>query len=157
VDSATLQGILDSACDALASEVLYREHFPEDGMDEHALVSGLISALHDVIAETRGGRGEDGGCRRSAAAAPVLAAFHVGITRAQGNNIGRTAAAHVRELLRALASSGLAGQAADMLVAGISATLFDDIGAERDFGQGRTPLTGCDGDSSRIEAWWRAY
>ncbi len=44
-----------------------------------------------------------------------------------------------------------------MLVAGISATLFDDIGAERDFGQGWTPLAGCDGDSSLIEAWWRAY
>ena len=43
-----------------------------------------------------------------------------------------------------------------MLVAGISATLFDDIGAERDFGQGWTPLAGCDGDSSLIEAWWRA-
>lgn len=164
VGGATHQGILDSACDSLAVAILYREYFPGDGLDlgfaspgvdEPALVSDLIDALRDAAVRTRGYMGKGGDYRCPAAATPVLAAFHVGITRVQSNEIGGTAVAHVRGLLQTLTSSDPVSQADGMLVVGVSATLFDDIGVERNFGQGWMPLVG--GDSSRIDAWWRVY
>jgi hypothetical protein len=99
-DSAAGQGIRDSACDALAAAALIREHFPNEGVepgftppgaDEVAPVLDLINPLHDAAAVGPAGGGggrEGGGGDRTAVGTPVFAAFHVGIMRMEGGDMG---------------------------------------------------------------------
>lgn len=145
-------GLLDSACRTGGLDELYTEYsqaesiemgFASPGVDEAALVTDLISALHTTAAESRGVPvGPD---------FPVLAAFHVGITRVEGDDLGGAAVARIRELLRYLALIVLPNAMPEvLLVVGISASLFDDIGSECGFAAGWILL-------ARARAWFHSY
>jgi hypothetical protein len=147
--------LLDTACRIAGFGRLYTEHaradaidlgFASPGVDEAELVADLISALHAAF--TRRGGPPD--ARRG----PVLVAFHVGITRVEGDDLRGAAVTRIREILLHLACSsteeGWAEPAAQSLVVAISAGLFEDIRADCGFGEGWRPLPAAD-------AWFRGY
>jgi hypothetical protein len=98
-------------------------------VDEAALIDDLISALHGEAAAHPGPQ------------APVIAAFHVGITRVEGDSIRGSAVTRIIGLLRDLSPVAVPAAApVASLVVGISASLYDDISMERDFSAGWLPL-----------------
>jgi hypothetical protein len=145
-------GLLDRACKAAGCRGLYTERFPEEGIDlgfaspgvdEAVLVPELITALSATAAEA------SACCAMPCA--PALAVFHVGITRVEGDDLRGAAVIRIRELLRELTRAASSGTVPEgVLVVGITAGLFDDIGAECDFNEGWTPL-------AAPPAWCRAY
>jgi hypothetical protein len=146
---APRSGLLDAACHVGRLGAIYTEHVPDEGLDlgfatpgvdEAALVSDTIAALCTVTA----GRGGSAGAAR----APSVAAFHVGITRVEGDNLGGAAVARVRDLLQAITAVAAGKPAA--LAVGISTSLFDDIRVECDFGPAWTPLAASGG-------WFRVF
>jgi hypothetical protein len=152
--SVPYPGLLDRACrTGSGPSAIYTEHFPAEGIDfgfaapgvdEAVLVPGLIAALYAAAAEA--------GASCTTPRAPALAAFHVGITRVEGDYLRGTAVIRIRELLRELVSATTSGVVpAGILVVAISAGLFGDISAECNFSQGWLPLT------AAAHAWCRAY
>jgi hypothetical protein len=117
--------------------------FAAPGVDEAILVPDLIGALHRAAMEAVAGHPEIG--------APVLMAFHVGITRVVGDDLRGSAVTRVVQLVRELASVAASGVLpAGTLVVGMTAGLFDDIGSECDFPDGWMPI--------RVtQAWCRAF
>lgn len=108
--------------------------FASPGLDEVSLVTDLISAMHrEVTAVT--------GLRR-----PVLAGFHVGITRVVGEGLGGAGADRTRALLRdpsVLTASARAGTSALLAVA-ITAGLLGELRAEGLPGTGWKPIPSAD-------------
>lgn len=133
--NAPRRGLLDSACRVAGFGRLYTEYiraegiemgFASPGVDEAALVTDLIVALRIAAAEAALATGIPD--------YPTLAAFHVGITRVEGDNLRGAAVIRTLELIRELAPEAAAGpRPGNLLVVGISAGLFDDIGAECGF------------------------
>jgi hypothetical protein len=117
--------------------------FASPGVDEAMLVTDLVAALHTAAAEVTGAEPAPPG--------PAVAAFHVGITRLVGDDLGGTAVVRARELLRNLARVASAEAMPKVpLVVGISAGLFDDIGTECGFTEGWNSLAGA-------TAWFRNF
>ena len=145
-------GLLDTACRIAGFGRLYTENvraeghdlgFASPGVDEAALVVDMIAALHAATAQWGGASGP--------ACGPALAAFHVGITRVEGDDLRGAAVTRIRELLRNLALAVTSsGEAEEVLVVGISAGLFDDIRAECGFSDAWGPL-------ASAGAWFRVY
>ena len=94
--------------------------FASPGADETILITDLIAALHAATIADE---------------VSALAAFHVGITRVEGDNLRGPAVIRTRELLTALPPAPVGP-----LVVGISAGLFDEIGPECGFTDGWVPL-----------------
>lgn len=146
------RGLLDSACRVAGFGRLYTEYiraegieiaFASPGVDEAALVTDLIVALRTAAAEATVASGIPG--------YPALAAFHVGITRVEGDNLGGAAVIRILELVRELAPEAATGsRPGNLLVVGISAGLFDDIGTECGFTDGWVQL-------AAARAWVRGY
>jgi len=112
-------------------------------MGPQALVPDLITALCAATAEVSTVCGMP--------PAPALTAFHVGITRVEGECIKGPAVTRIRDLLRELAPAVASGEVpAGVLMVGISVGLFDDIAGDCDFSEGWIPLT-------TALAWCRAY
>lgn len=148
--AAPHSGLLYSACRSGGVGGLYTEHiqpegidmgFASPGVDEALLVSDLIAALHDAVGATG---------VSAAPHCPALAAFHVGITRVEGEDLRGTAVVRIRELLQDLTLASSETIKRVQLRVGISATLFDDIGTECGFIDGWLPLAGAN-------AWFRGY
>jgi hypothetical protein len=99
------------------------------GIDELALVQDLVAAFHRAVR----GRADPGG--------PVLMAFHVGIIRVVGDELGGAGAVRARELVRApdLADAvrqwAAAGQGPGLTVV-VSEGLFADLRSEGLPGEG---------------------
>jgi hypothetical protein len=146
---ASQPGLLDAACRSGARGQLYTEHawdedvdlgFASPGVDEAKLVSDLIAALHAAAGSALGGQQY-----------PALAAFHVGITRVEGDFLRGAAVIRICELLKSLASTAVPGTGGTgQLVVGISSALFEDIGSECGFTEGWRPL-------AAAGAWFRVY
>jgi hypothetical protein len=102
-------------------------------VDEAILISDLISALHSEAAEAA--------AQHPGAPGPVLAAFHVGITRVEGDAIRGSAVTRIIGLLGDLAPATTPAEKAPgaALIVGISASLYGDINAESDFSAGWLP------------------
>lgn len=93
--------------------------FAPPGVDEFVVVTRLIAALTEEA--VRPGPG---------AAGPLLAAFHVGITRIEGEGFGGEAAARTRGLLFDQAIRSTAVGKAGKLVVIVSDTLYRDLRTE---------------------------
>lgn len=149
---APYPGLLDRACRTGGFGRLYTERFIAEavdlgfaapGVDEAVLVPDLIGALHRAATEAVAGRPGIG--------APILVAFHVGITRVEGDDLRGSAVTRVVQLVRELAPVTASGVLpAGTLVVGMTAGLFDDIGSECDFPDGWIPM-------HATGAWCRAY
>jgi hypothetical protein len=140
-------GFLDRACRTWGGGGLYTEYWAEEGVDLGFASPGAdeVELVCDLIAALRTG------AVQAAPSAPTLAAFHVGITRVEGDDIRGTAVTRIRQLLSDLAPALAAGAVPiGVLVVGITAGLFEDIDAERGFGPGWVRLTAA-------RAWCRAY
>ena len=145
-------GLLDKACQSSGFGRLYTEHAAEEGVDlgfaspgvdEAILIPDLIGALHTAAAEAS--------TTSRAPQRPAVAAFHVGITRVEGDCLRGKAVTRIRELVRYLAPTVEHGTGSPgRLVVGISAGLFDDISSECGFGEGWVQLATAD-------AWFRVY
>jgi|SRR5579862_4657665 len=137
-------GLLDRACQTGGFGRLYTERFMDaerlpvraidlgfasPGVDEAGLISDLISILRDEAAEAA--------AQDTGASAPVLAAFHVGITRVEGDCVRGSA---VDRIIRLLHDLTLVTAPSATLIAGMSASLFGDIRTEFDVGMGWFPL-----------------
>ena len=140
--------LLSQVCHTWGSGTLYTEYsdpdgvelgFASPGVDEASLVTDLISALQAASAEVAGGT--------AGPSLPALVVFHVGITRVEGDQLGGSAVVRVRELLGELTSVSTAGA---MLIVGMSAGLFEDIGLECGFGADWLPL-------ASAKAWYRPF
>jgi hypothetical protein len=144
---APFPGLLDRACRAGGFGRLYTERFGEavhlpvrdvelgfasPGVDEASLICDLIAALRAESAKA---------AEHVALTAPVLAAFHVGITRVEGDGLRGSAVTRIVGLLRDLAPA--AGSSATLIV-GISASLFGDLSPDADLGGGWLPLRGAE-------------
>jgi hypothetical protein len=144
--------LLESACRIAGFGRLYTEYlgnegtevgFASPGVDEAALVTDLITALRIAATEAA----EADGIKEC----PALAAFHVGITRVEGNAVRGAAVIRALELIRELGLKATPDSLSqELLVVGISAGLFDDIGAECGFTDGWARHT-------RARAWIRGY
>ena len=144
--------LLESACRIAGFGRLYTEYigtegteigFASPGVDEAALVTDLITALRIAAAEAA----EAHGIKEC----PALAAFHVGITRVEGNALRGAAVIRALELIRELTPKATSdSRSQELLVVGISAGLFDDISAECDFADGWAR-------HARARAWIRGY
>lgn len=142
-------GLLDAACQSGGFGRLYTEHardegvdlgFASPGVDEAKLVPDLIMALHTAAAAAL-----------TAPQYPALAAFHVGITRVEGDYLRGAAVIRICELLRSLAPRAISrARPTGLLVVGISSGLFEDISSECGFTEGWVPLTAAG-------AWFRVY
>lgn len=155
---APYPGLLDRACRTGGFGRLYTERFADigclpvqdvdlgfasPGEDEAVLISDLISALYAEAAEAA--------VAHLGPPPRVLAAFHVGITRIEGDGIRGSAVIRIIGLLRDLALATVPSAArAPTLIAGISASLYGEISTERDFSAGWCPL-------GSAEAVCRAY
>ena len=145
--SSAQPGILDRACRAWGGGGLYTEYwaaesmdlgFASPGADEAELVPSLIAALHCAAAQ-------------AALSVPTLVAFHVGITRVEGDDMRGSAVTRIRELVCDLApAAGSAVVPAGLLVVGITAGLFEEIGQDCGFKTGWVHL-------AEARAWCRAY
>lgn len=145
--SSPQPGVLDRACQAWGGGGLYTEYWAEESMDlgfaspgadEAELVPGLIAALHSAAVQ-------------AALSVPTLVAFHVGITRVEGDDMRGSAVTRIRQLLGDLAPTTAAGVVPlGMLVVGITTGLFEEIGADCGFGAGWVHL-------ATARAWCRAY
>jgi hypothetical protein len=139
---AAYPGLLDRACRTGGFGRLYTERFATEavdlgfaapGVDEAVLVTDLIAALHRAATEAAAGHP---GMR-----ATVLVAFHVGITRVEGDDLRGSAVTRVVGLVRDLAPVTASGVLpADTLVVGMTVGLFNDIGSECDFCEGWVPM-----------------
>jgi hypothetical protein len=145
-------GLLDIVCRTAGFGRLYVEHvldegldlgFASPGVDEATLVTDMITALHTETTRWCTCSGHAAGAR-----GPTLAAFHVGITRVEGDDLRGAAVTRIRELLRNLTRS--VTSSGEALVVGISAGLFDDIRTECGFGDGWGPL-------EAARSWFRVY
>ncbi len=95
--------------------------FAAPGLDELSLVTDLISAMRKVVAA-------DTELRR-----PVLAGFHVGITKVVGEGFGGSGADRTLSLIRdpaVLRAAESHGETAAWLAVTITAALFDDLRTE---------------------------
>lgn len=144
---ASRPGLLDDACRLGSFGRLYTEQidaegldlgFASPGVDEAVLVTDMIAALR---AATERDAPDD-------TTKPTLAAFHVGITRVEGDDLRGDAVTRIRELLKNLAAAVTVPVQA--LVVGISAGLFDDIRDECGFGDSWEPL-------ASAGAWFCGY
>jgi hypothetical protein len=142
-------GLLDIACQIGRLNPIYTEYVSAEGLDlgfatpgvnEAALVTDVIAALHAATAQR--------GAAAVAVREPAVVAFHVGITRVEGDNLRGAAVARVSDVLHAVATATAMGGHA--LAAGVSAGLFDDIRAECGFGGAWTLLT-------PAGVWFRVY
>jgi hypothetical protein len=128
-------GLLDRACQVEGYGRLYTERieaegidlgFASPGVDEVVLVTDVIAALRIAAAEAK-----------VASDLPdyrAIAAFHVGITRVEGDDLRGSAVNRVSELVRDLTPTAAPpDQSGTLLVVGISADLFDDISNESGF------------------------
>jgi hypothetical protein len=150
--SAPYPGLFDRACEAAGCRGLYSERFPAEGIDlgfaspgvdEVILITDLIKGLFTAAIEAR--------MDFMPSHAPVLAAFHVGITRVEGDDLRGTAVIRIREILREMARTAEARTVpADGVLIAISDGLFDDIGAECDMGEDWIRL-------ALARAWCRTY
>lgn len=87
----------------------------------------------------------------AALTAPTLVAFHVGITRVEGDEIRGTAVTRIRQLLSDLVPALASGTVPiGVLVVGMTTGLFEDLGTECGFGAEWVRLTAA-------RAWCRAY
>jgi hypothetical protein len=93
------------------------------------LISDLIGALRAETAQV---------ARR---ATPVLVAFHVGITRVEGDGLRGSAVTRIVGLLRDLAP--VAGSSATLIV-GMSVGLFGEVSPDIDLGPEWRPLRGAE-------------
>lgn len=91
------------------------------------------------------------GAMQAALTAPTLVAFHVGITRVEGDDIRGAAVTRIRQLLTDLVPALATGTVpVGVLVVGITNGLFEDLGTECGFGPGWVRL-------AAARAWCRAY
>jgi hypothetical protein len=95
--------------------------FASPGADEAILITDLIAALRAAVLADN---------------VSALVAFHVGITRVEGDYLRGPAVIRTCELLRALPAAAPRCP----LVVGISAGLFDEIGPECGFTDGWVTL-----------------
>jgi len=129
---ATAAGTPGLLAGILQSEGFYRLYFNSDpagdvefafaapGLDEMGLVTDLIAALHRKAMMATG------------LSRPVLAGFHVGITKVIGDGLGGAGADRIRALLQDPAirtASERAGSPALLAVA-VTSGLFEDLRAE---------------------------
>lgn len=129
---ATAAGIPGLLADIQQSEGFYRLYLMPDqvegvelafaapGLDEMGLVTDLIAAIHRTAKLATG-------LRR-----PVLAGFHVGITKVVGDGLGGAGADRARALMRDPAiktASERAGKPA-LLAVVVTSGLFEDLRAE---------------------------
>jgi len=131
-------GLLADAASSLGPGWLYLDAidpegidlgFASPGVDEVALVTGMIGALRTLTGAATGAG--------AAVSDPVFAVFHVGITRVEGDDLRGAAVLRLQQILRRLALSVTPnGAARGLLVAGISETLFDDLSLECGFSGG---------------------
>jgi hypothetical protein len=149
-------GFLGHACRVDGSGRLYLEGLPAErlelgfaqpGIDEAVLVTDFIAALH-TAADRHGEVGGSG--RPGAQRTPVLAAFHVGITRVEGDSLGGPAVIQALELLRDLDRATADRLTSGVLAVGVSDSLFGDIARECGFTQGWIRL-------ATTQAWFRVY
>jgi hypothetical protein len=150
--TAPQSGLLDRACRIGGSGRLYREYFAAEGMemgfaspgvDEEALVTDMVAALRAATTEASTVNGT--------AHAPALAAFHVGITRMEGDDLRGAAVTQSQELIRDLASVATSdAEPSGLLVVGLSTSLFHEIGPGCGFTDGWIPLTAA-------KAWFCIY
>jgi hypothetical protein len=129
--AATATGTPGLLADIKQSEGFYRLYLMSDsedvelafaspGLDEMGLVTDLIAALHRKAMVATG---------RSC---PVLAGFHVGITKIIGDGLGGAGADRTRALIQDPAiktASERAGSPASLAVA-VTSGLFEDLRAE---------------------------
>jgi hypothetical protein len=143
---ASQPSLLDAACRSGARGRIYTEHdrsedvdlgFASPGVDEEKLVPDLIAALHAAA-----------GTIAAVPRYPAVVAFHVGITRVEGDCLRGAAVIRICELLKSVAVQAVSG--AGQLVVGISAGLFEDISSGCGFDEGWRPLTAAG-------AWFRVY
>jgi hypothetical protein len=129
---ATAAGAPGLLADIQQSEGFYRLYLMSDlaegvelafaspGLDEMGLVTDLIAAMHRKVTITTG-------LRR-----PVLAGFHVGITKVLGDGLGGAGADRTRALIQDPAiktASERTGSPARLAVA-VTSGLFEDLRAE---------------------------
>jgi len=94
--------------------------FASPGLDEMSLVTDLIAAIHRTVMVTAG------------LSRPVLAGFHVGITRVIGDGLGGAGADRTRALIQDPAITTAAGRAGApaLLAVALTSGLFEDLRAE---------------------------
>jgi hypothetical protein len=145
---ASRPGLLDTACRIGGFGRLYTEHIDAEGLDLGFASPGVDEAVlvTDMIAALRAAAKQEG--IADVATRPTLAAFHVGITRVEGDDLRGDAVTRIRELLRNLAAAVTVP--AQALVVCISAGLFDDIRGECGFSDRWEPL-------APARAWFRGY
>jgi hypothetical protein len=114
--------------------------FAAPGLDEVSLVTDLITAMREAVAgDAQPGR-------------PVLAGFHVGITKVVGEGFGGTGADRTLALIRDPAVLGAAGhgETGARLGVTITAALFEDLRAEGLSGTGWQRI-------SSAGAWFKLF
>jgi hypothetical protein len=129
---ATAAGPLGLLTGIQRSEDLYRLYLMSDpamgvelafaapGLDEMLLVTDLIDMMHRTVTVT-------GGLRR-----PVLAGFHVGITKVVGDGLGGTGADRTLALIQdpAIKTASEDGHPTVLLAVAITSGLFDELRSE---------------------------
>jgi hypothetical protein len=129
---ATAAGAQGLLTDIQRSEGFYRLYLDSDpaeeielafappGLDEMSLVTDLIAAIHRRAMMATG-------LRR-----PVLAGFHVGITRVIGDGLGGAGADRTRALIQdpAIETASERGTPPALLAVAVTRGLFDDLRAE---------------------------
>lgn len=153
--SAPFPGLLGRACREEGLAALYTEHaamdclelgFAAPGVDEVAFVPDLIDVL-----------------RRTAATAsvrpserPVLVAFHVGITRVEGDYLRGSAVARIVRVIHGLSTAVAARPLhAGGFAVGVTAGLFDDLCFECESFAGQGPQAWT--PMGAAEAWCRTF
>jgi hypothetical protein len=149
---ATAAGNAGFLADIQQSEGFYRLYLNSDpaedvelafaapGLDEIGLVTDLIAAIHRTVMVATG-------LRR-----PVLAGFHVGITKVIGDDLGGAGADRIRALMQdpAIKTASERTGAPAMLAVVVTSALFEDLRAEGlpDIGWESVPTAG---------AWLRLF
>lgn len=144
-------GLFEHACQA-GGGTLYTERlaaetldlgFAAPGADEAVLVQDLIRALQRAAAKAAVNHPEIGGL--------VLAAFHVGITQVEGDQLRGRAVTRIVELIRELAPNPTSMmQPVGTLIVGITTVLFNDVRSECEFHEDWAKMPASD-------AWYGIY
>jgi hypothetical protein len=129
---ATAAGTPGLLADIQRSEGFYRLYLMSDpaedvelafaspGLDEMGLVTDLIAAIHRTVMMATGLR------------QPVLAGFHVGITKVIGDGLGGAGADRTRALIQdpAIKAASERAGAPALLAVALTSGLFEDLRAE---------------------------